>query len=58
MIPNYSAQDYKKLKKKDKDKLVKDLKEEGRNLEDYEVEIKTLWPREVRLPPAKWGKRR
>ena len=58
MIPNYSAQDYKKLKKKDKDKLVKDLEKEDRNLEDYEVEIKTMWPKEVHLHKAHWGKRR
>lgn len=54
MIPNYSAQDYKLLKKKDKDKLIKDLEKEGRNLEDYEAEIKTMWPREVKLPQAHW----
>jgi len=54
MIPNYSAQDYKKLKKKDKEKLEKDLAKEDRNLEDYELEIKTMWPSERILPKAQW----
>ena len=58
MIPNYNAYDYKHLKKKDKDKLIKDLEKDGRNLGDYEIEIKKAWPREVRLPKAHWGKRR
>lgn len=58
MIPNYNAYDYKHLKKKDKDKLVKDLEKEERTLEDYEIEIKKAWPKEVHLPKAKWGKRR
>jgi len=57
MIPNYNAYDYKHLKKKDKDKLVKDLEKEDRNLEDYEIEIKKAWPREVKLPKAKWRER-
>jgi len=54
MIPNYSAQDYKKLKKKDKDKLIKDIEKEDKTLEDYEAEIKALWPKEVKLPEAHW----
>lgn len=58
MIPNYNAYDYKHLKKKDKDKLIKDLAKEERTLEDYEIEIKKAWPREVKLPQAHWGKRR
>ena len=58
MIPNYNAYDYKHLKTKDKLKLIKDLDKEERTLEDYEIEIKTMWPREVRLPKAHWGKRR
>lgn len=58
MIPNYNAYDYKHLKKKDREKLIKDLEKDGRNLEDYEAEIKTLWPPERRLPKAHWGKRR
>ena len=58
MIPNYSAQDWKLLKQKDKNKLIKDLEKEERTLEDYEIEIKTMWPPERRLPKAHWGKRR
>ena len=58
MIPNYSAQDWKLLTKKDKDELAEELKKEDKTIEDYEVEIKKGWPSEVRLPPAKWGKRR
>jgi len=54
MIPNYSAQDYKKLKKKDKDKLIKDIEKEDKTLEDYEAEIKASWPKEVKLPEAHW----
>ena len=54
MIPNYNAYDYKKLKKKDKENLVKDLAKEGRNIKDYEAEIKTLWPPERILPQAHW----
>lgn len=54
MIPNYNAYDYKHLKKKDRDKLVKDLEKEGRNLEDYEIEIKKAWPPERILPKAHW----
>ena len=53
-IPNYSAQDYPKLKKKDKDKLVKELEKEEITLEDYEAEIKSMWPPEVKLPKAHW----
>lgn len=55
---NYSAQDYKKLKEKDKEKLAKDLEKDGRSLEDYEAEIKKGWPPERKLPQAHWGKRR
>lgn len=58
MIPNYNAYDYKHLTKKDKDKLVKDLEKEDRNLEDYEIEIKKAWPSERILPKAHRGKRR
>jgi len=56
-MKNYSAQDYKRLNKKDKDKLTQDLSKENKTLEDYEAEIKALWPREVTLPKAIWRKR-
>jgi len=54
----YSAQDYPKLKKKDKDELLKELEKDGITLEEYETKIKASWPREVKLPKAVWGKRR
>ena len=53
-VPTYSAQDYKKLKQKDKDKLIEDLKKEEMTLEDYEAEIKLSWPSERILPKAHW----
>lgn len=56
-IPNYSAQSYKLLTDKDKQELTKELEKEGKTLGDFEKEIKTMWPREVKLPKAKRVKR-
>lgn len=54
MIPNHGAQTYKKLKKKDKGNLIKELEKEEMTLEDYEAHIKTMWPPEKVLPKARW----
>lgn len=56
-MKNLSAQDWKKLAKKDKDKLEAELAKNGETLEDYEARIKRLWPREVKLPKAQWRHR-
>ena len=53
----HSAQDWKLLTKDDKEKLVKELGKENKTLEDYEAEIKTLWPPEKTLPKAQWKNR-
>ena len=54
MIKNYNAYDYKHLKKKDKDDLIKELEQDGRSIEDFEIEIKLSWPSERILPKAHW----
>ena len=53
----HSAQDWKLLTKDDKQKLAKELEKKNKTLEDYEAEIKTLWPPEKTLPKAQWRKR-
>jgi len=57
MIPNYSAQGYKLLTKEQKEAIEEELKTDGRTYDDWLAEIKAMWPKEVKLPKAKWGVR-
>jgi len=48
-----SAQDYAKLSKEDKALLKEVLKEEGIDSDEYEEQMKKLWPKKVVLN-TKW----
>lgn len=49
-IKNYSAQEYSKLTKKDKDELETELKKGDDTLEAFEARIKEMFPKKVILP--------
>jgi len=56
-IINYSAQDFEKLTKAEKDILKANLEKNNDTLDNFEARLKELYPKEVTLPKANWRKR-
>lgn len=52
-----SAQDYAKLSNDDKKQLKDILKEEGKDVDLYEEQMKKLWPKVFIPKPLKWRKK-
>ena len=56
-ILNYSAQDFEQLTKAERNELKTALEKSGDTLEDFEIRLEELYPKEAYLPKAIWRKR-